>query len=130
MRKYLDANIIANTKDMPKDKWLEKRRIGIGGSDASSILGFNPYRSSMAVYLDKIRYDHFANDKSVAQIVEPVAQEKDVTYKMELGNKLKSFVASEFMLRSGKKVRNINGILQNEKYPFAIANIDRSIVGE
>lgn len=49
MRKYLDANIIANTKDMPKDEWLKKRKCGIGGSDASSILGFNPYRSSMAV---------------------------------------------------------------------------------
>ena len=54
MRKYLDANIIANTKDMPKDEWLKKRKCGIGGSDASSILGFNPYKSSMAVYLDKI----------------------------------------------------------------------------
>ena len=118
MRKYLDANIIENTKDMPKSEWLEKRRIGIGGSDASSILGFNPYKSSMAVYIDKI---------------EPRINEtnnKESNYKMELGNKLKSFVASEFMLKSGKKVRNINGILQNEKYPFAIANIDRCIVGE
>ena len=51
-------------------------------------------------------------------------------YKMELGNKLKSFVASEFMLKTGKKVRNINGILRNDKYPFAIANIDRAVVGE
>ena len=49
MRKYLDANIIENTKDMPKDEWLRKRKCGIGGSDASSILGLNPYRSSMAV---------------------------------------------------------------------------------
>ena len=57
MRKYLDANIIANTKDMPKDEWLKKRKCGIGGSDASSILGFNPYKSSMAVYLDKIDDD-------------------------------------------------------------------------
>ena len=66
MRKYLDANIIANTKDMPKDEWLKKRKCGIGGSDASSILGFNPYKSSMAVYLDKIddeiRFAHVAND--------------------------------------------------------------------
>ena len=118
MRRYLDANIIANTKDMPREEWLNKRRCGIGGSDASSILGFNPYKSSMAVYIDKI---------------EPRINEtnnKESNYKMELGNKLKSFVASEFMLKSGKKVRNINGILQNEKYPFAIANIDRSIVGE
>ena len=56
----------ANTKDMPKDEWLKKRKYGIGGSDASSILGFNPYKSSMAVYLDKIddeiRFAHVAND--------------------------------------------------------------------
>ena len=125
MRKYLDANIIENTKDMPRSEWLEKRRIGIGGSDASSILGFNPYRSSMAVYLDK---------------VDPVAQNCDAqsddiqddkaNYRMELGNKLKSFVASEFMIKTGKKVRNINGMLRNDKYPFAIANIDRAVVGE
>lgn len=228
MRKYLDANIIANTKDMPKDEWLKKRKCGIGGSDASSILGFNPYKSSMAVYLDKIddeiRFAHVANGlkgepvaqncyanllgdskgKTVAQNInankesgskekvdvqnchiqseeaqedeiryahvlgglkdKPVAQDSDAhrdsglkdkpvdqnsddkfdkdlkedyfiqddknIYKMELSNKLKSFVANEFMLKSGKKVRNINGILRNDKYPFAIANIDRAVVGE
>lgn len=238
MRKYLDANIIENTKNMPKEKWLKKRKCGIGGSDASSILGFNPYRSSMSVYLDKIRdCEGIANglkDKSISQDSdahrdsgskgksiaknnaiqgeevkenevcyanvlsglkgEPVAQnchiqsekaqeneihygnvdnglkhkpvtqnrdahvenglkEKSISknsdaydlrdskentvaqdnktsYKMELGNKLKSFVASEFMLKTGKKVRNINGMLRNDKYPFAIANIDRAVVGE
>ena len=228
MRKYLDANIIANTKDMPKDEWLKKRKYGIGGSDASSILGFNPYKSSMAVYLDKIddeiRFAHVANGlkgepvaqncyanllgdskgKTVAQNInankesgskekvdvqnchiqseeaqedeiryahvlgglkdKPVAQDSDAhrdsglkdkpvdqnsddkfdkdlkedyfiqddknSYKMELSNKLKSFVANEFTLKTGKKVRNINGILRNDKYPFAIANIDRAVVGE
>lgn len=164
MRKYLDANIIANTKDMPKDEWLKKRKCGIGGSDASSILGFNPYKSSMAVYLDKIddeiRYAHVLGglkDKPVAQDSDahrdsglkdkPVDQnsddkfDKDLkedyfiqddknSYKMELSNKLKSFVANEFTLKTGKKVRNINGILRNDKYPFAIANIDRAVVGE
>ena len=29
MRKYLDANIIENTDDMPKDEWLRKRKCGI-----------------------------------------------------------------------------------------------------
>ena len=119
MRKYLDANIIENTKDMPKDEWLMKRKCGIGGSDASSILGLNPYRSSMAVYIEKID-----DENDVRNL------EKHTSYKMELGNKLKSFVASEFMLKTGKKVRNINGMLRNDKYPFAIANIDRAVVGE
>lgn len=227
MRKYLDANIIENTKDMPKDEWLMKRKCGIGGSDASSILGLNPYRSSMAVYIEKIdeiRFAHVANGskgepvaqncyanllgdskgKTVAQNInankesgskekvdvqnchiqseeaqedeiryahvlgglkdKPVAQDSDAhrdsglkdkpvdqnsddkfdkdlkedyfiqddknSYKMELSNKLKSFVANEFTLKTGKKVRNINGILRNDKYPFAIANIDRAVVGE
>ena len=143
MRKYLDANIIENTKDMPKDEWLIKRKCGIGGSDASSILGFNPYRSSMAVYIDKICYAHLLKDlkgEKVSQnsdchiekdlIDKFISQDNEISYKMELGNKLKSFVASEFMLKTGKKVRNINGILRNDKYPFAIANIDRAVVGE
>lgn len=181
MRKYLDANIIANTKDMPKDEWLKKRKCGIGGSDASSILGFNPYKSSMAVYLDKIddeiRFAHVANGSKGEPVAQncyahvlgglkdkPVAQDSDAhrdsgskdkpvdqnsddkfdkdlkedyfiqddknSYKMELSNKLKSFVANEFTLKTGKKVRNINGILRNDKYPFAIANIDRAVVGE
>lgn len=163
MRKYLDANIIANTKDMPKEMWLQKRKCGIGGSDASSILGFNPYKSSMSVYLDKIdeiRYGNINNTQKEKHIAQTSNSNKDSSlkekvnaknsydkfdkdlkedyvyidnknnYKMELSNKLKGFVASEFMLRTGKKVRSINGILRNDKYPFAIANIDRAVVGE
>ena len=130
MRKYLDANIIENTKDMPKDEWLMKRKCGIGGSDASSILGLNPYRSSMAVYIDKIDEEIRYNQEDNGLKENVVSKNNKTNYKMELGNKLKGFVASEFMLRTGKKVRSINGILRNDKYPFAIANIDRAVVGE
>ena len=130
MRKYLDANIIENTKDMPKDEWLRKRKCGIGGSDASSILGLNPYRSSMAVYIDKIDEEIRCNQMDNGLKENVVPKNNETNYKMELGNKLKGFVASEFMLRTGKKVRSINGILRNDKYPFAIANIDRAVVGE
>ena len=130
MRKYLDANIIENTKDMPKDEWLMKRKCGIGGSDASSILGLNPYRSSMAVYIEKIDEEIRCNQMDNGLKENAVSKNNETNYKMELGNKLKGFVASEFMIRTGKKVRSINGILRNDKYPFAIANIDRAVVGE
>jgi len=49
---------------------------------------------------------------------------------MELGQRLENFVAREFARLTGKKVRNVNGILKNNKYPFAIANIDKAVVGE
>ena len=115
MRKYLDANIICDTKSMSKEKWLKKRREGIGGSDAASVLGLNPYKSSMSVYMG---------------IKNNLVIDEEINYKMDLGNKLEDFVANEFTLKTGKKVRNVNGILKNDKYPFALANIDRAVVGE
>ena len=53
MRRYLDADIEHNTLNMPKETFLKLRKNGIGGSDASSILNLNPYRSSVNVYMDK-----------------------------------------------------------------------------
>lgn len=144
MRKYLDANIVHETKGMDKKEWLNLRKAGIGGSDAASVLGLNPYRSSISIYLEKMQYVHDINEFEG----EPVAQvdyinndnyqgvnyedikDENVNYRMELGNKLEEFVAREFSKKTGKKVRNINGILKNDKYPFALANIDRAVVGE
>ena len=114
MRKYLEANIEHNTLNMPKETWLKLRKKGIGGSDASSILNLNPYRSSVNVYMEKI-------DENI---------EIKTNMKMILGEKLEEFVAKEFCNQTGKKVRNLNGILRNHKYPYAIANLDKVVVSE
>ena len=114
MRKYLEANIEHNTLNMPKETWLKLRKKGIGGSDASNILNLNPYRSSVNVYMEKI-------DENI---------EIKSNMKMILGEKLEEFVAKEFCNQTGKKVRNLNGILRNHKYPYAIANLDKVVVSE
>jgi len=36
-----------------KEEWLDKRKKGLGGSDAAAILGLNPWRSPVEVWLDK-----------------------------------------------------------------------------
>lgn len=113
-RKYLEAKIIADTKDMPKTEWLKHRQAGIGGSDASCIAGLNPWKSAIQLYMDK-KEENPQEQKSL---------------RMELGNRLEGLVAELFTEATGLKVRNVNGILKNDKYPFAIANIDRAIVGE
>lgn len=115
MRKYLEANVIYDTSKITRSQWLKLRQKGIGGSDASSVLGLNPYKSKVSVYMSKVCEE---------------VDEDCGNYRMELGQKLEDFVAKEFSLRTGKKVRNINGILKNGKYPFAIANIDKAIVAE
>ena len=113
-RKYLEAKVIADTKDMPKTEWLKHRQAGIGGSDASCIAGLNPWKSAIQLYMDK-KEENPKEQKSL---------------RMELGNRLEGLVAELFTEATGLKVRNVNGILKNDKYPFAIANIDRAIVGE
>ena len=113
-RKYLDAKVIADTKDMPKEEWLKHRQAGIGGSDASCIAGLNPWKSAIQLYMDK-KEENPQEQKSL---------------RMELGNRLEGLVAELFTEATGLKVRNVNGILKNDKYPFALANIDRAIVGE
>ena len=131
MRKYLDACIVYETKDMSKEQWLEARKSGIGGSDAASVLGLNPYKSSVSVYIEKVDYIHGVSmsEKNINGCKKDNSNE-EVNYRMELGNKLEDFVANEFSLKTGLKVRNVNGSLKNDKYPFAIANIDRAVVGE
>ena len=113
-RKYLEAKVIADTKCMTKEEWLKDRQAGIGGSDASAVAGINPWKSSVQVYLEKKE----ENPKEKHSI------------QMELGNRLEGLVAELFTEATGLKVRNVNGVLWNEKYPYARANIDRAIVGE
>lgn len=113
-RKFINSYVDIDTKDMSRDDWLKCRKSGIGGSDASAVAGINPWKSPLNVYLDKTS-DTIDNSTN---------------FRMELGNRLEQLVADLFTEETGKKVRNVNGILRNNNYKFAFANIDRAVVGE
>jgi putative phage-type endonuclease len=108
--------VFAKTKDMPKAEWLRLRRNGIGGSDAAAIMGLNPWRTAMDVWLEKT--GEFTEDES---------QDNE---KMYWGTVLEAVVAEEFTRRTGLKTRRRDAILQSRKYPFMIANVDRLVVGQ
>lgn len=108
------TNVYADTRNMSREEWLANRRNGIGGSDASSILGLNPYSSPLRVYLDKIGK----------------GEEQETNEAMRQGTDLEQYVAERFVEATGKKIRKCNKILQHPKYPWMLANIDRDILGE
>lgn len=110
----MTAVTLAKTGDMPRDEWLGLRRKGIGGSDAAAILGLNPWKTPMDVWLEKT--GEFEDD--------PGENEK-----MYWGNVLEDIVAREFMARTGLKVRRRNAILKHKNRPFMIANVDRLVIG-
>jgi putative phage-type endonuclease len=99
---------------MSREEWLEHRRHSIGGSDASAIIGLNPWSSPFYVWAEKIGK------------IPP----KEDNEAMRLGRDLEDYVAKRFTEKTGKKVRRENNILVNHIYPFAHANVDRMIVGE
>ena len=108
------CRILAKTKDMPREKCLELRKQGIGGSDAGAVCGVNPYSSPMKVFQDKTSGETEEIDN------EAVRQ----------GNDLEDYVAQRFMEATGKKVRRSNVMYCHEEYPFMLADVDRLVIGE
>ncbi|WGT40106.1 YqaJ viral recombinase family protein [Lysinibacillus sp. 1 U-2021] len=103
-----------STLEMDRIEWLQLRKSGIGGSDASAILGFNSYKSAFQLYIEK-----------TSDFVEEI--DNEFVY---WGNKHENTVAEEFTVRTGKKVRRLNRMLRHPDYPFMTANLDRVVVGE
>jgi len=106
--------IVARTREMTREEWLEERRKGIGGSDAAAVAGLSRYRTPIQVYMEKLG------------LIEP-PEENEAMY---WGKKLEDLVAEEFSLRTGLKVRRRNAILRHPEHPFMLANVDRLIVGK
>jgi putative phage-type endonuclease len=108
------AKVLANTVEMTRQEWLVERTKGIGGSDASVILGFNPWKSPFQLYIEK-----------TGGQVEEINNEA-----IYWGNVLEDVVAKEFSRVTGKKVRKRNVMFRHPEHDFMIANIDRDVVGE
>lgn len=109
----MTAQVLVSTANMSHEEWLQWRRRGIGGSDAAAIAGLSPWKSSVAVWLEKTGQ------------VEPPEPGEEAYW----GTVLEDVVAREFSLRTGLKVRRRNAILQHQQYEWMIANIDREVVG-
>ena len=104
----MKAKILASTKGMKKEDWLMLRRQGIGGSDASSILGLNPYSSAYAVYMDKMG-------------LAPEVEENEAIW---TGREMENAIIRRTSAELGVKVQKRHAILQNPVYPWMLANID------
>jgi putative phage-type endonuclease len=120
----MKAKKLIKTAGMPKSEWLKHRQNGIGGSEVGTILGLNPYQSSIELFYYKLGE----------------VEQKDQNIPMFMGNFLEEKIAelyqyydsdNESLIRNyeaGKKInkiKKINYILGNKQYPYLLGNIDR-----
>lgn len=103
-----------STRGVSREKWLEMRKSGIGGSDAAGLVGLSEYSSPYVVWCDKTGRIAAKEDNEA----------------MRQGRDLEEYVAFRFSEAMAKKVRRSNYMYVNTDYPFALGNVDRLIVGE
>lgn len=111
--KHGNAVRLVSTKDMSREKWLEVRNGGIGSSDAAAAVGLSPYKSPLALWLEK------TNRKPPEDI-----SEKEAVF---WGSTLEPILAAVYQQRTGNKVRRVNAVLQHPTQSFMLANLDRSV---
>lgn len=104
----MSVTVLTSTENLPYADWLEYRKKGIGGSDASVVCGISRYKSPVELWMDK-----------TGQL--PYQEAGEAAY---WGTLLESFVRTEFVKRTGIKVRQVRQLLQSSEYPFMLANLD------
>lgn len=102
-----------STRALDREQWLALRRQGLGGSDAATLVGLNPYGSLSALYADK------------KGLLPPAG-----TPAMQVGQALEDLVARLWQQRTGKRCRRVHGIHAHDQIDYFRAALDRKVVGE
>ncbi|MCB4797009.1 YqaJ viral recombinase family protein [Pseudomonas sp. NP21570] len=113
---------LVSTKGMSREEWLKVRKSGLGSSDAAAAIGLNPYQSKLELWMIK-------TGRAEAM---PQADPDDQSSPMYWGNVLEPIVAEHYSLRTGRKVRRVNAVLQHRDpdKTWMLANLDYSVVGD
>ena len=106
---------VVSTVGMSREVWLKYRQAGLGGSDASAVLGVSKYKSALRCWLEKT--DQAPGDDG------------DQSEPAFWGTTLEAVIAKVYADRNPEiKVRNVNYILQHPDHPWMLANIDRLLI--
>lgn len=112
-----EPNIIKSTENMTREEWLNDRRRGIGGSEASIVMGVSPWATKRDLYYDKIGKNPIKIDP-----------EEDNWVAKQVGNRLEELVAMIFARKTGLEVYEDKNMYSHPFYPFMIADLDFVIV--
>lgn len=101
--------VLAKTKNMSREEWLQWRCRGIGGSDVSVLAGINKFKSVYELWMEK-----------TGQIETAETESENAHF----GSVLEEVVKKEFMERTGLKVRAKHMLMQSEEHPYMIGDFD------
>ena len=106
-----NPQVLVDTNGLTEKEWLEWRRKGVGGSDASIILGISPFATARDLYYDKLNIVSYKDDSGnwVA---------------LQIGHLLEDLVAEIFHKKTGYPIYQDKRMYYHPLYPYMLANID------
>ena len=106
---------VVPTKTLSREEWLQLRRTGIGGSDASVIMGINPWRSVFQLWEEKTGAVPLGDSGN------------EFTY---WGNVMEPILRREFMKRTGLRVRQKHAMIFHPELSYLFADLDGIVTEE
>lgn len=102
------------TESTGREQWLAERRKGLGSSDAAAVLGLNPFKSALTVWLEKLHPD---------MLPEPENREL-----LDFGNDVEPAIARAYERATGRAVTMPNGLpFVHPEFPELMASPDRMV---
>lgn len=101
---------------MTREQWLEERKNGIGGSDAATILGLNPYKSNIDLW----------EEKTGRKEAIDISDKPYVKYGTEAEEHLRELFKLDFPQYEVSHEENT--IIKHKKYPFLFASLDGQLI--
>lgn len=95
-----------------REEWLVNRRKGLGGSDCSAVIGFNPYKSNVDLW----------REKTGRTEQEDISDKPYVKYGTQAERYLRELFKLDYPQYTVEYVENNS--FYNPKYPFARASLD------
>ena len=100
--------VIADTRNLSYEQWLDLRHAGIGGSDCAAACGLSRWKSRLELWLEK-------TGRTKAQPAGEAAY---------WGRVMEPILRNEFAKRTGFSVKEMPAFFRSKANPFMLANID------
>jgi len=96
-----------------REQWLERRRRGIGGSDAAAILGVSPFANAIDVWRDKLN----------------LAGPREVNEQMWWGSALEPVILQRYAMKSGHQIYR-PGLIEHPKHGCLLGTPDAIVADQ
>lgn len=121
------------TKNLSENQWQELRKKFVsegmvGGSDASTLLGLNPYKSAINMFYQAINPDALPNKMNAPMLHGKLLEDYVAGCWQYYDGTEDGWVTNTLDDNKIKRYRRIRAIIQNTKYPMLFANVDGKIV--